>query len=526
MVNDTLVVDTLLLSCRVLGRGVEHAMLRNLGELALSLGLVNVDLPYIFTAKNEPALAFADYVAAAYKISDNDAVVFRIPTEIASQIVHKPGHDPEAVLEAKRADGKKKPSTAKVAVTMGISQSQRYEKLSKVLVNGDQILTQVREFSVREREVSQPIVPADTQIEQELLVLWQELLGIKNLGVEDDFFALGGTSLLVVGLFAEIERRYKVRLRLTAILDAPTIRSLATLIQPNRAAGNNVLVTLKQGNAETLFLVHDGDGETLLYRNLAERMPNDFAVIGIEPRSLPNIPMAHTDLDEMAAFYIETIKQRQPQGPYYISGMCAGGLIAYIMAEQLVAAGETVGLVAILDAATPRAARHTAVKNSLQRVSSLLGESDKTESFLAAYSRKGLSLSKKAFNFLRWHSIANFKKLSVLVRFKLLKIILSQNKSWPAYLPALTVRDIYVSAESNYSLKSNHSLNVLLVRATSGKGSDIPYREVFFDETFGWRQLLPSLNVVDVDGGHSSMLQNEYVDSLASELIKFIDKKG
>ena len=521
--GDALTVDILLLSCRVLGRGVEHAMLRNLGELALSLGLKYVDLPYIFTAKNEPALAFANHVASAYKIEQDGLVVFKIPTEFASQITHQPGHDPEAVIEAKRADGKKKPASTVKSVA-GVSFSQRYEKLSKVLVNGDQVLAQVRETVVRDREVDTPIVPAETKIEQELLALWQSILGIKHLGVEDDFFALGGTSLLVVSLFTEIERRYKVRLRLTAILEASTIRSLALLVQPNRAAGSNILIELKSGSPNNLFLVHDGDGETLLYKNLAERFPQDFAVYGIEPRSLPGNPMAHSSLDEMAAYYIEAIRQKQPHGPYYLSGMCAGGLIAYIMAEQLVNLGETVGMVAILDAATPNAAKQTDVEKSLKRVSGLLNASDQSQSTLLRYWFIATQLGKKAFNFIRWHVSSNFNKLSVSLRFSLLKNILQQNKAWPSYLPELTVRSIFVSAEFACQLKSNKNLKVLLVRATAGEGDDLAYRYLYLEETFGWRQFAPQLEIVDVAGGHSSMLQNEYVDSLANALVNYISK--
>ena len=92
-----------------------------------------------------------------------------------------------------------------------------------------------------------------------------------------------------------------------------------------------------------------------LYLDLARRMPDDLAVIGIEPRRVAGVPFAHVTIEEMATFYIDHVRKRQPQGPYLLAGMCAGGVIAYEMAAQLVRAGANVELVALLDAAAPQA---------------------------------------------------------------------------------------------------------------------------------------------------------------------------
>ncbi len=109
-----------------------------------------------------------------------------------------------------------------------------------------------------------------TSLEQKLLLLWEELLEMDGIGVDDDYFALGGTSLLSVQLFAEISRRFNVQLRLTAILEAPTVRSLARLMTPSGVQQRGNIVCLRGGGSENFFLVHDGLGETLLYANLAD----------------------------------------------------------------------------------------------------------------------------------------------------------------------------------------------------------------------------------------------------------------
>ena len=118
---------------------------------------------------------------------------------------------------------------------------------------------------------------------------------------------------------------------------------------------SGALIELRHGGPRNLFLVHDGEGDTLLYLNFARRMPDDLAVFAIEPRRLARVPLAHASIEDMAAFYIEEVRKKQPSGPYLLGGLCAGGVIAYEMASQLVRAGESVELVALLETATPKA---------------------------------------------------------------------------------------------------------------------------------------------------------------------------
>jgi FkbH-like protein len=527
--EDALNVDTMLLSCRVLGRGVEHSMLRKLGEMAKSAGLSRVDLPYVLTPKNEPARAFADHVALAFKVGNESSCVYRIPVDEACKIAHIPGGDPDAIIEAKRADAKKKPKSEANLAEISVSSSERYETIARMLNSGKVVMSNMRMSTQRERGLETTLVPADTPIEHELLAIWKELLGIPDLGVEDDYFSLGGTSLIAARLFAEIARRFDVKLRLTTILDAPTVRSLANYIKPNQAAGNNVLITLKKGSGKTLFLVHDGDGETLLYKNLAGRMPDNMQVIGIEPRSLPNIPLAHSSIEDMAAFYVEAIRQKQPTGPYLLGGMCAGGLISYEMGVQLERVGEKVDLIAILDAATPTAPKRVG-RITQDRAKRIAGLKTQAKSLgltgLIAWLFIFGELIKKVLNTLWWEFSSRVGKQFVRLRFIALKFILKQNKEWPKFLAPLTVRNIFNQAEISYQMLKNDKLEGLLVRATKGSDDDIPFKEVYSDESLGWHAILPQLRIVDVEGGHASMLQEPYVASLSQALISYLNKSS
>ena len=183
-----------------------------------------------------------------------------------------------------------------------------------------------------------------------LAELYGNLLRLEPVGIHDDFFELGGTSLQAVDLFAQIDRQLGQRLPLTSLIEAPTVEQLARLL--SGVAYRDSLVLIRGGGDKPpLFLVHDGDGETILYRNLAILLEKAHAVYGLQPYSRPNVPLAHTRISEMAAHHIDKIRSVQPRGPYLLGGMCAGGVIAYEIARQLQGRGERVAMVALLDAA-------------------------------------------------------------------------------------------------------------------------------------------------------------------------------
>ncbi len=493
--------------------------MRRLGEIARQQRLSYLELPCRRTPKNEPALAFADSIAASYRqVQHGEESVYRIPTLVAANIAHRPGHDPAAVINARNAEERPQASVSAAA----LNRSERYARFANELTSGRAVMEAVRTRTHRVRRLAGMPISAATDAEQKLMQLWQEVLNVDGLGVEDDYFALGGTSLLAARMFAEINRRFGVQLRLTAILEAPTVRSLARLLSPLGAERSEVLVELKRGGGQYLFLVHDGDGETLLYRNLAQHMPGEVSVYGIEPRRLPGVPLAHTRIEDMARCYIQEIKAKQPSGPYRLGGLCAGGVIAYEMALQLEAGGERVQFVAIFDAAKPLARKRSGrfTKERARRFDELFSGARKEQSRLLGrtwFLTK--ALSRKLASFTAWQAASRVHRLAMLVHFRILHSLLARQAPWPAYLPRLTVRDIYDSAEARYVPGCFRDTGVMLIRARSGEGTDTPYREIYVDETLGWSSIAPEIEVIDVEGGHSSMLQEPFVESLAHALI-------
>jgi thioesterase domain-containing protein len=524
--GDTLLVDTFLLSCRVLGRGVEHAILRKLGQIAQERGLARVDLPYIKSSKNEPAFAFIESVAASFRVEQTTQIVYSIPADQATTIAHRPGHDPAEVVEARKSEERK--SVVSSTANDGIACSERYSALAHMLASSSRLTEATNAADAKSRSQPWRPEPPQTKLEHELVAIWERLLGVRGLGVEDDYAAVGGTSLIAARLFAEIYRRFGTRLPLTTILEAPTVRALARRLQNEQSSASGALIELKRGVSRNLFLIHDGDGETLLYANFARRMPADLAVFGVEPLRTEGVPLAHATIEAIAAFYLKKVRSKQPYGPYLLGGMCAGGVIAFEMASQLLQSGQEVALVAVLDAAAPGAARipRRISKQRIGRLQAALDQVRKADSKLPDRTYVLLQVARKLANALSWEITDRSRHLWVKIRFKLLQNVLAQGRGWPKFLQEMTVRQIYDSAEAHYRPGSLSLRSMLLVRAKVGEGDDTPYREIYSDETLGWGRLVPNLTVLDVNGGHASMLQEPYVDSMVEALKPYIGHRA
>lgn len=520
--GERLIVDTFLLSCRVLGRGVEHAMLRGLAQFAIEQKCEVVELPYSRTAKNEPARAFAEHVIGKYRLGDPDNAIYSVPASDLINVMYEPGNDPEAIKEAKRGETKKKPQTTQ---SLKASTQDGYIFLTQ-MANSSDLVAHVKGAKARTRDLETPAVLPQHDREIMMVDLWQSVIGVQGIGMDDDFSALGGTSLMAARLFADIANVFKVRLRLTKILEANTPRKLLEEISSHGKAQANALVELRKGSKEHFFLIHDGDGETLLYVNLANRLPSGISVTGIEPRSLPNIPLAHTSIDDMANYYVELIKQKQSVGPYYLGGMCAGGLLAYAVAEKLLQAGDKVGFVVALDAAMPNARRKFghAAKARMGRVKQLSEEAKRlSPSLINQMCYVVTGVTKKTLNALSWFYASRTKRVSTFIRFNMLRRSINAGTAWPSWLKPLTVREIYNSAERQY-VPPQSDITTYLIRATSGQDDDVAFRELYEAHDFGWSNYVSNVIVIDTPGGHASMLQEPNVAELSKHLTTLFEK--
>jgi phthiocerol/phenolphthiocerol synthesis type-I polyketide synthase E len=433
-------------------------------------------------------------------------------------------------IDARQADGLGR-SSAEVGLARGRSDSpEKIEHVKKALSKESDLTAPAEVVSLYSRpDLPNEYMAPQNDLEETLTTLWQEFLGIDKIGTHDSFFDLGGTSLVATQLIAEIRRRFGVKLPVSIIVQAPTVHTLSGHLQHQYNPCPQALAELRRGGPRNFFLIHDGFGEILLYLNLARRMPEDLAVFGIERSCIAGVALDHTTVEQIAAFYLEQVRKQQPHGPYLLGGMCAGGVIAYEMASQLVHAGEDIELVALLDAARPRAAKKPWLMTT-QRLGRLKQAfADTQNSGLGRWKRAGLAAratSQKMFNAARWELVDRGKRCSLRARFRLLRKLLEHNLAWPKLIPELSVQEIYKCALAHYVPKPLSISSVVLVRARSGNGDDTPYREIYADEAFGWATVAHHMAVVDVEGGHSTMLQEQCVDSLSAALMPYLHKRA
>ena len=197
------------------------------------------------------------------------------------------------------------------------------------------------------------VAPRDN-IETDLAEIWAHVLQINRVSINDNFFDIGGHSLLALRLVAELEKRFNRRLPLSVVFQKGTIKELATLLRSQIAPATSALVPLNPaGTRPPLFLVHVGSGNVLCYIDLVRRLGQDQPFYGLQDPTLSGVVPPFSSIEEMAAFYVREMQTVQPKLPYLIGGWSFGGLVAFEMARQLSALGQYPALVAILDSGTP-----------------------------------------------------------------------------------------------------------------------------------------------------------------------------
>jgi thioesterase domain-containing protein/acyl carrier protein len=188
--------------------------------------------------------------------------------------------------------------------------------------------------------------------ETRLAQLWEDVLGIKPIGVTTSFFDLGGRSLLAARMFMRITQEFGKDLPISTLFRASTIeqvaRELSSQTDDNRSS--NLISIQRSGSKLPFFCVHGGEGSTLFLHRLARELGTDQPFYGFEAEGLDGRMFQRTSINEMAAHFISGMKSVQPRGPYRIGGYCFGGLVAFEMAQQLRARAETVELVALFSA--------------------------------------------------------------------------------------------------------------------------------------------------------------------------------
>ncbi len=184
-----------------------------------------------------------------------------------------------------------------------------------------------------------------------LTPIWQRVLQLSSIGVDDVFFDLGGDSSLALQLFAEIAEVCDRELPPVTIYQARTIAALAALLEQPTAPRFPALVLLKPGARKPpVFLAHGLGGSVMDFFQPVRHIDSDHPIYGLQARGIDGLDEPLECIEDMAEFYLNAVRELQPRGPYVLIGYSLGGLVALEMAQRLSAGGEQIALLAMLDA--------------------------------------------------------------------------------------------------------------------------------------------------------------------------------
>ncbi len=353
---------------------------------------------------------------------------------------------------------------------------------------------------------SREYVAPQTDTEKKLAAIWEKILCVERVGIQDDFFDLGGHSLLSVRLMAEIHKQFGRDLPISTLMQGPSIKELVIrLQQPIESVHCSPLVTIQpEGvNKTPFFCVHAVGGNVLSYRVLAHLLGKQQPFYGLQSPGI-NGGEQPNSIEGMASAYIEAIRTIQSHGPYYLGGWSMGGLIAYEMAQQLLQSGEKVSLVVLIDSYTPSEAKS-------------FEESYIKENNLGECDQETLLMMNFAVNI----GIPDIIKPDTNSS-ELLERILDKAKS-------LNLLSSDLKPEQMYQLFKIFKTNTLAMNKFKPK----PYkgRVVLFsvheqEPTRGWAKLVEgNLETLKVAGDHFTILQKPCVEQVSKKLKRFFDEQ-
>ncbi len=211
--------------------------------------------------------------------------------------------------------------------------------------------------SLSEREIAQAptveYVAPSTDLEQQICVLVSKVLQRDKIGIHDDFFDIGGDSIVAMRLVALFEKELSLNIPLSTFLTAPTVQALANhiVLQGDRTAGARYIIPLKKGDSRLppLFLIHPIGGTILCYSNLVKHLNTDRVVYGIQAPGVEGDEPPIDSINKLACFYADEIKKIRPDGDCLLAGWSFGGFAALEVARLLHERGSKIENVILID---------------------------------------------------------------------------------------------------------------------------------------------------------------------------------
>ena len=326
-----------------------------------------------------------------------------------------------------------------------------------------------------------------------LVGIWENMLNFQPIGVNEDFFDLGGTSITAIRLFTEIDKRFQKKLQPISLLNHRTVEALAKFIaEENKEAKFLSLVPLRaSGSKPPVFCLHAGGGHVFFYKDLAKHLGSDQPVYALQRLGVDDVTQAAQDIESTASHYLQEIRKVQPNGPYSLLAYCFSISICWEMVRQLQEAGDSVSLIAMIDSSPPLQVRK---KTNIDRLNGILHKAKALDfGFIKTIWTARIKRPIKA----KWTSLVSDKQtIQVQKKMKALNLI-SASYIWKP-LP----------------------VKITLIRSAPFLTNDRK------NEKFSkWNDLaLDGVDTYVVDGHHRNLFNEPEVKQLADQLGQCLDK--
>jgi amino acid adenylation domain-containing protein len=355
----------------------------------------------------------------------------------------------------------------------------------------------------------------DLPVESALIGLWEKLFQRKGIQRNDNFFNLGGHSLMAARLASEIESHFGKSIPIAVLFEAPTVEELAARLagveEPERP---QCLVTLQpDGSKVPLFCIHGWGGEVFGFLDLARHLAPERPVFGLQAIGLDGKVPRHGSVEEMAACYAEAIMERRPEGPVHLIGYSAGGWIAYAVAQELQQHGRRVNL-SMLDT----------------------GMSSKVPYWIYALTKTVHLIGRLPYHFRHWSRLSGSDKLSYLGdRLRWLRVNVLRDTS---KMPPVRSGSGEGIPQQGGERKAAPPPEVDYFIARAGEYRPKPYlgdltlfaaKGSRWYSRFFWKFMIRGcVNIHYVDGGHHGLIDKHHVGNfsiLFKEVLDRFDRK-
>ncbi len=338
--------------------------------------------------------------------------------------------------------------------------------------------------------------------EIQLARIFAECLDLPEVGIHDDFFAMGGHSLLAVRLVASIKEVFGAEIAVGNLIQFSTVAMLAAYIRGENSATKGSLITLRPGEqVQPVWMFHPIGGNVFCYLELNRHFNASRPVLAFQSPGLEQTGEADVTVEDMAARYLQDLRAAQPHGPYLLGGWCFGGVIAYEAARQLRAAGEQVRGIFLIDSRAPVPANVPSDADDATLLSWFARD-------LAAPFNKTLTIAPETLRQLEADQMFAY----VLDRAKEIAVL-------PVDADAEQLQryfEVYIGngiALQTY-FPDGEEIPALLIKAQDEKED--------FGPDLGWSELITTaLTQIDLPGDHNSIMYAPQAKAVAAEIERF-----